>query len=540
MSNIIPNLGNAPRDYDKEFFDGLLRKIERNMQIVRSNSESYLTELVQDTSPQLGGGLDMNGFRITGDLLPETDATYDLGSGTYQWKELHIAADGLIGFNNSDVTLNHTGSNFIWVGGGLFGIYYTPSSASSSVLEVSQNFDSANVSVAKFRGAGRVTPANGDEAYVQYNLENSTGSQVSFGRFVWQADTVTSGSEDGRFELWNLDNGVDTRTHVLARDYTYFNHAGLYFNQFGTVTSPIEIRDTGFNQVFAMRSVASATNHIEALSAASGNTPAMQVSADSGGTNVNFGIAAKGTGLIDLQDGVKMTNVITPSQITSNQNNYAPTGYENCSIIRLSSDAERNITGIGGGADGRMVVLLNIGSFNIYLADESASSTAANRFATAEVAGSYLNPGNFILLCYDGTSSRWRVLRGSNERASQAQMEAASEGQRSVVPSIMQYHPGVAKCWVVGTPNSTTIITSHNITSLGDTATGQQTVTIATDFSSANYCVQVTVDDSGTTLVNSATVTGRAAGSYIMNSVVEAGSGVDPSTAWHSVAYGDQ
>lgn len=97
-----------------------------------------------------------------------------------------------------------------------------------------------------------------------------------------------------------------------------------------------------------------------------------------------------------------------------------------------------------------------------------------------------------------------------------------------------------AGCWVVGTPNSTTIIASFNITSLGDTGTGVQTVTIATDFASAAYCVNVTSGDTSTTSVKSATVHSKAAGSYVMNSVVEAGSGSDPSTDWNSVAFGTQ
>lgn len=99
---------------------------------------------------------------------------------------------------------------------------------------------------------------------------------------------------------------------------------------------------------------------------------------------------------------------------------------------------------------------------------------------------------------------------------------------------------GNAKCWVCGTPNSTTIKASFNVTSLGDTATGQQTVTIATDFSSANYAVCVTIGDNSTTLVGSATVASKAAGSYVMNSVVEAGGGLDPSLDWNSVAFGAQ
>ncbi len=93
--------------------------------------------------------------------------------------------------------------------------------------------------------------------------------------------------------------------------------------------------------------------------------------------------------------------------------------------------------------------------------------------------------------------------------------------------------------WVQGTPNSTTIISSYNVTSLGDTGAGVQTVTIANDFSATTYCVLVTVGDTGTTTAKSATVHTKAAGSYVMNCVVEAGSGSDPTTDWNSVGFGD-
>ena len=129
---------------------------------------------------------------------------------------------------------------------------------------------------------------------------------------------------------------------------------------------------------------------------------------------------------------------------------------------------------------------------------------------------------------------------GMPAAATQAEMEAASSLLVVVTPGRVVFHPGVAKVWVQGTPNSTTIISSYNVTSLGDTAVGQQTVTIATDFSSTTYNVQVTVGDTSTTLAKSATVMSKAAGSYVMNSVVEAGSGSDPSTDWNSVGFGDQ
>ena len=56
----------------------------------------------------------------------------------------------------------------------------------------------------------------------------------------------------------------------------------------------------------------------------------------------------------------------------------------------------------------------------------------------------------------------------------------------------------------------------------------------------ADITVTYEVGDGSTTSVKSATVLTKAAGSYIMNSVVEAGSGSDPAEDWNSVAFGDQ
>jgi hypothetical protein len=74
------------------------------------------------------------------------------------------------------------------------------------------------------------------------------------------------------------------------------------------------------------------------------------------------------------------TGDITPSQITSNQNDYNPTGLSTATVLRLNSDAARAITGLAGGSDGRVVIIFNIGSNMLKLMDENTGSTAANRF----------------------------------------------------------------------------------------------------------------------------------------------------------------
>jgi hypothetical protein len=99
---------------------------------------------------------------------------------------------------------------------------------------------------------------------------------------------------------------------------------------------------------------------------------------------------------------------ISPAQITADQNDYNPTGLATAAVLRLTSDAARNVTGLAVGADGRIIIVHNVGANTIVLKDESASSTAANRFALN--ADLTLGADQSGLLRYDAVSSRWRLV----------------------------------------------------------------------------------------------------------------------------------
>lgn len=111
------------------------------------------------------------------------------------------------------------------------------------------------------------------------------------------------------------------------------------------------------------------------------------------------------THLVVTQDAAFQGD-LTPAQIIANQANYAPTGHASAFRFLLSSDASRDITGLAGGASGRVVVLVNAGSFPINLKNQDASSSAANRFAFASDAT--LFPNYAMVLSYDSVASRWR------------------------------------------------------------------------------------------------------------------------------------
>lgn len=104
----------------------------------------------------------------------------------------------------------------------------------------------------------------------------------------------------------------------------------------------------------------------------------------------------------------KFTGVISPAQITSNQNNYNPAGLSGAFTVRLDANAARNITGLAGGEPGRVIELRNVSAFPITLVNESGSSSAANRFALG--ANAPLQPNRSALLIYDGTLNRWRSI----------------------------------------------------------------------------------------------------------------------------------
>jgi hypothetical protein len=121
------------------------------------------------------------------------------------------------------------------------------------------------------------------------------------------------------------------------------------------------------------------------------------------------------TGLASLAGAVAFPGVITPDQITSNQNDYAPLGWDSAFCLRLSTDATRDLTGIvaPNPAAGRLLFIVNVGSNDITLLHENASSTAENRFLFSGASDVTLTTLSTLLLYYDSIAERWIALGGS-------------------------------------------------------------------------------------------------------------------------------
>lgn len=111
------------------------------------------------------------------------------------------------------------------------------------------------------------------------------------------------------------------------------------------------------------------------------------------------------------------TGDISPAQIIADQNDYNPTSLALSSVLRLSTDASRTITGLAGGADGRRITIHNVGAQPIVLSNQNALSALANRFLFG--GDITLAADQSIALYYDATTSRWRAVTsvGSSAKA---------------------------------------------------------------------------------------------------------------------------
>lgn len=124
--------------------------------------------------------------------------------------------------------------------------------------------------------------------------------------------------------------------------------------------------------------------------------------------------------------------VITPTALAANTDDWNPTGLSTADIIRMSSSAAYNITGIVAPSDDRIIILDNVGAFSITLKHDT-TSTAANRFFCPNDADLVLAKDTNVWLQYDLASLRWRIIGGTSNSIPAGTYELAIEGGQDVI-----------------------------------------------------------------------------------------------------------
>jgi hypothetical protein len=276
-------------------------------------------------------------------------------------------------------------------------------------------------------------------------------------------------------------------------------------------TTGNNIYDPNGNEVVVFSYVNSAVNEVTITNAATTDNPTIQASG--GDTNIDLNVLPKGTGGINIGTKIidangneqlilfPVASAVNYLQIANNSTGANPT-------ISVAGDD----TNIGIDFTPKGTGKIKLGVLNMPTADGTA--------------GQILNT--------DASGN----LQFSSYNASAAQQEAASSSAVFVTPAVQQRHPSSAKGWVkCGVAGN--IISSYNVASISDTATGQMAVNWSTAFSSVDYVVNVTVYVASSS-AQVAQVYGQSTGAvncYSANS--SAGTLLDP-IYWLVTAYGDQ
>lgn len=231
--------------------------------------------------------------------------------------------------------------------------------------------------------SGTVVVADGSGIITSPGLSGIiTGDNVTFAMGGNTLDAYSSGASGA---TWILPNASGT---VVLSDATGYISGATYAWTDGLILS-----DGSYDTTLQSSATANRTIDLP----------------DASGTVMLVGDAPTAHGAshaIDGSDPVPRI-IVTPSQITSNQNDYA-TG--DGDFFRISSDAARDITGIVAAAGGHIIRLVNVGSFAITLKHNSGSSSAANRINVPWAGDAVISAGDTLSLWYDDVSTVWRVM----------------------------------------------------------------------------------------------------------------------------------
>lgn len=221
--------------------------------------------------------------------------------------------------------------------------------------------------------------------------------------------------------------------------------------------------------------------------------------------------------------------VTTPS---SNQDNYAPTGFEFCNRLGINASATIKLTGLAGGYEGREITISNRSTdYLLWLENQNTSSSAANRFDLPNGFPFFLMPGDRITLTYSGTSSRWQA-QSASANLSQMGLTLFSDCLGGTGTANLAHVGGGLTAFVSGTgaaaasstylantterPLGIIQFTSGTTTTgragIGDNGTDQIIPTLGAALSVARLAVQTTVSGTETFQVVSGFLDSLAAG----------------------------
>lgn len=254
------------------------------------------------------------------------------------------------------------------------------------------------------------------------------------------------------------------------------------------------------------------------------------------------------SGTADIDVNASYVDFTAPDTFTADgQNTLITTATTTTVVASPGASIKRNIKGLN-------IRNAHASSANTVTVEHTDGTTAVELFKVTLAAGEVLILNDAgVWFVYDatggvkmGASAASDTLPGLIQIALQSDQETATSTILAVTPGRQHFHPSAAKFWCKAgvTGNN---LASYNVTSIGDTGTGAMTVTIATDFSSANWCGVLSIENLDASIDAAADgqicmlgLAGQAAGTYAAINKNEAGTASADPTTWHVIGFGDQ
>src|SRR5581483_11031011 len=164
-----------------------------------------------------------------------------------------------------------------------------------------------------------------------------------------------------------------------------------------------------------------------------------------------------------------LTGVVTPAQITADEDDYDPPGLAAASVLLLSTDATHNLTGFAHGTSvgGRLLVVSNVGAHEIVL-KANTGSAAGNRLLLAQ--DMTLASNESALFQYDSSAGGWRLAAGAGVTFGTPGSSAVGDGAAAGSASTAARSDHVHGRESFGTPGSSAV---------GDAAAAGTALTVA-------------------------------------------------------------
>jgi hypothetical protein len=167
---------------------------------------SGISNLVEDTSPQLGNNLDPNGFGISGNLVPSTANNRSLGSSSAEWSDLYIGDQGKIFFgNDQDVELIHDPDD-----GLILDLGVTEASNDPQFELRSQNSGTIGPRL-KFNQESTSPATNDRIGIISFTGKDSGGTEQEYSKIQGMITDTTAGAEVGRISILATPGIANTR-----------------------------------------------------------------------------------------------------------------------------------------------------------------------------------------------------------------------------------------------------------------------------------------------------------------------------------------